>query len=340
MNAMRHLVAALRTPQSIATLNGDQWSALVSVARGEMLLATLAHRLAGGQGGGALPPSIAALFAAECAHADQMQRHALWEVEMAHRALSPIGVPVILLKGSGYAARNLSAAAGRHIGDLDILVPRARMADVEAALLSAGWDWVKNDPYDQAYYRQWMHELPPLIHGARDRMIDVHHNILPLTARHHIDAGALIERAQPVADGVMTLDPIDRLIHCAVHMLADGDLAGGVRNLWDFHCLSGDAAAFDGAWQAQLLLRAEDFGVAAAVSRALRLSAALYGDGAPLRLTDRLFIRRLLARDAMGRPSCPVTQAVFYIRSHLLRMPPILLVRHLWRKWRMARTKP
>lgn len=335
MSAMRHLVAALRNPASTATLRGDQWSALISVARGEMLLATLGHRLAGA----ALPSRVAALFAAECAYARQMQRHALWEVEMARRALTPIGVSVILLKGSAYAAAGLSAAAGRHIGDLDILVPRDRLADVETALIDAGWEWVKNDPYDQAYYRQWMHELPPLIHGARDRMIDVHHNLLPLTARHHIDAAALVDRAQPVADGVLTLDPIDRLIHCAAHMLADGDLAGGLRNLWDFHCLTGDAAALDGAWQAQLLARAQGFGLTHSVRRALRLSAALYGDGAVLRLTDRLFIRRLLARDATGKPSHPLTQLGFYIRSHGLRMPPAMLARHLWRKWRMARTK-
>ena len=70
---------------------------------------------------------------------------------------------------------------------------------VEAALLAAGWEWVKPDPYDDAYYRRWMHELPPLIHRERDRMIDVHHTILPLTARPTPDAAALI--ADSVAAG-------------------------------------------------------------------------------------------------------------------------------------------
>ena len=51
-------------------------------------------------------------------------------------------------------------------------------------MLDAGWERVKAaDGYDDAYYRRWMHELPPLIHRDRDRMIDVHHTILPLTAR-------------------------------------------------------------------------------------------------------------------------------------------------------------
>ena len=53
---------------------------------------------------------------------------------------------------------------------------------------------MKSDPYDDAYYRRWMHELPPLIHRERDRMIDVHHTILPLTARITPDAGGADRR--------------------------------------------------------------------------------------------------------------------------------------------------
>ena len=89
---------------------------------------------------------------------------------------------VVLLKGTAYVAAGLKAGEGRSIGDLDILVARDDLPQVEAALLAAGWEWVKPDPYDDAYYRDHMHELPPLIHKLRDRMIDVHHTILPRTA--------------------------------------------------------------------------------------------------------------------------------------------------------------
>src|SRR3546814_9784459 len=111
---------------------------------------------------------------------------------MARRVLAPLDCPGVLLKGTAFAAAGLSAGVGRSIGDLDILVPRDRIDAVEAALLGAGWEWVKPDPYDDVYYRRWMHELPPLIHRERDRMIDVHHTILPLTARITPDAAALI----------------------------------------------------------------------------------------------------------------------------------------------------
>src|SRR3546814_3503540 len=100
-------------------------------------------------------------------------------------------------KGTAFAAAGLSAGVGRSIGDLDILVPRDRIDAVEAAMLGEGWEWVKHDPYDDVYYRRWMHELPPPIHREGDRMTDVRHNILPLTARITPDAAA------PIADSVV-----------------------------------------------------------------------------------------------------------------------------------------
>src|SRR3546814_6551516 len=77
----------------------------------------------------------------------------------------------------------MACAACRQIGDLDVLVLATDIRRAENALLKAGWEWVKSDPYDDHYYRAHMHELPPMIHKARDRMIDVHHTILPKTHR-------------------------------------------------------------------------------------------------------------------------------------------------------------
>ena len=41
-----------------------------------------------------------------------------------------------------------------------------------------------------------------------------------------------------------------------------------------------------------------------------------------------------IARDAWGRQSRKLTRLGFYVRSHWLRMPPAMLARHLWTKWR------
>jgi hypothetical protein len=258
----------------------------------------------------------------------------MWEADMARRALDPAGVRFVLMKGAAYAAAGLACAAGRQIGDLDIMVAEGDLDAAEAALIAAGWEWVKADAYDDHYYRTWMHELPPLIHKDRDRMIDVHHDILPRTHRAGTDAAHLLARAELAGDGYLVLSPADRLIHCAAHCMADGDLQGALRNLFDFHHLLGEYGA-GGGDEVNLMAEARHHGLGSSVARAIRLSSHLYGDAAAkLTLTDRLFLRRITARDDYGRETAKLLGFAFYVRSHLLRMPFAMLIRHLWTKWR------
>ncbi|ALR20322.1 nucleotidyltransferase family protein [Sphingobium baderi] len=324
MNALP-LVCALREPGTVAAFGAEQWNMLIAMARAERLIGTLAVRI----GDMPVPEAVRFVLADARLDAEWEARQALWEADRAAVALKPLGLRVVLLKGTAYAAARLKAGEGRFIGDLDILVPRNAMAEVEKYLMAAGWEWVKPDPYDDAYYRQWMHELPPMIHQERDRMIDVHHTILPLTARQTPDAGAMIADAISVTGGLYVLSPEDRICHAVAHLLADGDLAGGLRNLWDIYCLLGEVDA--GA----LETRAGRHGLSRHVRQARRLADALYGEGRR-RLTpwDRIVIARLLARDGWGRETRKGLRFAFYLRSHWLRMPPMMLARHLFTKWR------
>lgn len=319
----RMLARALADPSSVAGLDADGWTALLAMARAEQLIGTLALRL----DGLAMPNAVMAILADARAAAEHGRRAALWEAEMARRALVAVDGPVVLLKGTAFVAAGLAAGQGRSIGDLDILVPRRALDAVEAALLAAGWEWVKPDPYDDAYYRRWMHELPPLIHRERDRMIDVHHTIVPLTARITPDAGTLIAGSVALENGLRTLSPNGMLVHAAAHLFADGDLAGGLRNLWDIRCLV-DELGSDG-----LDAEARRHGLSREVARSLRLVDALFGEGKASGV-DRVYIRRVTARDGWGRPTRPLTRFAFYVRSHWLRMPPAMLARHLWTKFR------
>jgi hypothetical protein len=256
--------------------------------------------------------------------AGQAGRAALWEAEMARRALAPLGVPVILLKGTAYAAAGLPAAEGRSIGDLDILARREDLPAVEQALLGAGWEWVKEDAYDDLYYRQWMHELPPLIHRERDRMIDVHHTILPLTARPKPNAASLIENSVSLDSGLRILSPAHMIVHAAAHLFADGDLAGGLRNLWDIDRLLREFSRADDNFVLCLVEEACSHGLGPTVMTALRLSRQIFGT--PLdsyvspaliryepRPFDRLIRDRLLARNGWGQGTRPVLRLAYYV---------------------------
>lgn len=322
----RLLVNALRDPASVERLDVAQWNGLIAAARGERLIGTLAVRIADH----ALPDAVRPIVADALDEAAREAKQALWEADRAHAALKHLDVPVVLLKGTAYAAAGLRAGQGRFIGDLDILVSREHLDAVEAALFAAGWEWVKPDPYDDAYYRQWMHELPPMIHSTRDRMIDVHHTILPLTARQTPDSAALIAGAVPLPDGLFVLSVEDRICHAAAHMLADGDLAGGLRNLWDIYCLLAELPN-----QVTLGERAAHHGLRSHVGQARRLADHLYGkDRERLTLFDHLVVHRLLARDGWGRETNKLLRFAFFVRSHWLRMPPAMLARHLFTKWR------
>jgi hypothetical protein len=134
-------------------------------------------------------------------------------------------------------------------------------------------------------------------------------------------------------NGLHILSPNDMIVHAAAHLFADGDLTGGIRNLWDIHCLVAEFGV-EG-----LTERAEHHCLLPAVSRALRQAHALYGTDVPQGRqvrggADPLIRRRLTACDGWGRPIRPLLRQAFYLRSHLLRMPPAMLARHLWTKWR------
>lgn len=331
----RLLADALRDPVTAASLDADGWTALLTMARAELLIGTLAYRLDGLP----LPDAVSAILAEARVNADYQRRSALWEADCASRALADYKGKVILMKGTAYVAAGLAAGQGRSIGDLDIMVAMGGLKEAEEMLLAAGWEWVKEDAYDDAYYRDHMHELPPLIHKERDRMIDVHHTILPRTAKPKPHAVAMLDAAQVVQDNLYMLCPEDMVVHCAAHLIADGDLAGGMRNLWDFHCLVGEFAERDGNFWDRLAARSLDHELLPAVQRAARLAHALYGTEIPdgwqqAHWDDRAFLRRLTARDGWGRGTRKLTRFAFYIRSHWLRMPPLMLARHLWTKWR------
>lgn len=335
MRASRLLAQCLVNPSHLQTLRGDALTAVITAARAEKLLATLAKRAENI----ALPERVKQIFDDAIIDCNNFQRSAMWEVNRMYFCLKDLDIPVILLKGSAFVAADLAAAIGRQVGDLDILVPKAALASVEEQLLHAGWQWVKDDPYDQQYYRQWMHELPPMIHNERDGMIDVHHTILPLTAKPTPDADSLINDAIELESGLSILNPADMICHAAAHLAADGDMAGGMRNLWDVHILLEAFVQQNGFWD-NLERRAQRHQLSAAVARTLRLSKHLYGTeidkrfADSLSLLDRLLMRRILSRDAWGREAYVFTRFAVYVRSHWLRMPPFMLARHLWIKWR------
>ncbi len=323
---------------------------LIRQARSAGLLARLHHFLKQ-QGQLNKIPAIARWhFEAAATLADRQQIAVRREITEIGQALSHLNFPFIVLKGGAYVIAGLPAASGRLFNDIDILVPRELLEPVEAALMLAGWRPGRLSSYDQRYYRRWMHEIPPLQHIERATVIDVHHAILPDTARSHPCSAQLRSRALPVQGlkHVHVLAPEDMLLHSAAHLFHDGELPHGLRDLTDLDLLFrhfGQAADF---WPklharaAELELQRPlfyavryaqyflDTPIPAAFDRALEVASP-----SPImqKLMDAIFQRAL----APDHESCadgftPWARKAAYIRAHWLRMPPHLLFPHLFHK--------
>jgi hypothetical protein len=228
---------SLRDPGILNSLTAPEWDRLLRRARRAGILSRLAVLSEATLRENGLPEGVRDHLLSARLVAAHHVRTIRWEVNRIRRAMRPTGEPFVLLKGAAYVMAELPAGTGRLASDVDILVAKEKLDVVEGALIRAGWEAMKLDPYDQRYYRTWMHELPPLRHGTRTTVVDVHHTILPETARLHPDGSKLIAAAVRIDDDLSILAPQDMVLHTATHLFADGDLEGGLREVIDLDAL-------------------------------------------------------------------------------------------------------
>jgi hypothetical protein len=346
--APRNLVLiAVTQPRTTASWSASDWDTLVRQARRSNLLGHLAFRLETANMLAGAPPAAQAHLEAARTLAQHQQEAVEREVAAIRQSLAATGVDIILLKGAAYAIAGLRAAQGRVFSDVDILVPKHALLEVESALMQHGWISTHHDPYDQRYYRTWMHELPPMRHIIRQTVIDVHHAILPETARLKPDSAKLRTAAVPLEGkkGLFVFSPADMVLHSATHLFHDGDLEHGLRDLVDLDTLLRDFSQQAGFWD-MLVKRAAELDLRRPLYYALRYTAHILGTpvppqilqaaeaGKPVpvidRLMDALFARALCPdHSSVADRLTPIARRILYVRSHWLRMPPLLLVYHL-----------
>ena len=352
-SATAHLLAILAQPALAADLLLPEWSRLVAVARSVNLLGALAEGL---HACGVRAAAPAARHLEGVRQLGQRQQLSVaWEAQCLRTALGGLGAPVVLLKGAAYVLGYPEIARGRLFGDIDILVPHALLGNVESQLMLGGWASAKSDAYDQRYYREWMHELPPMVNIKRGTVLDVHHTILPLTARNSPDPASIIDRAVPV-NGFPELRvpcPEDLLIHSVTHLMHEGELRNGLRDLHDIDRMVRLFSAQDDFWP-RLATIAAGNDLALPVARGLSLARRILGtpvpDAVPARLApgiERLASTRVLEQifvSALHSPhaakrcwSARVAHGFIYLRGHWLRMRPARLTHHLAIKaWKAA----
>lgn len=347
------LLTPLWTAERAPTLSLRDWERLLSQARCARLTGRLALWFDAHGGLGTVPPAPRLHLESALREVRRLQDQTRWEADCLRRALAPLPTPIVFLKGAAYVLAGLPPALGRLFVDVDVLVAREHLRDVEMALFAAGWVAKQLDPYDDRYYRDLMHELPPMQHVERGTALDVHHTLTPPTSRFAISVAPLLAAAQPLPDQprLATLAPADMVLHSAVHLMQDGEHGAALRDVLDIADLVRAFQADPAFWPA-LLARTRELGfgevLADVLHQAHRVAGlALPADAevalramAPRAMRNRLMARLMAEAMRPAHPDCdgPLTglcRWLLYVRAHWLRMPWYQILPHLARKaWR------
>jgi hypothetical protein len=350
---------ALRHPEHLPHLQPSAWDLLIRQAKRADVLARIAYFVSTRGEMESIPREPRRHLQAALILAEAQHREVKREAGLIEQALRELQIPVVLLKGSAYVMAGLPAAQGRLFSDTDILVPRGPLPVVEGQLMLHGWMGGHHDAYDQRYYREWMHELPPMEHVQRQTVLDVHHNILPLTTRRPPDASLLLADAIPVEghDRLHVLAPVDMLLHSMTHLFYNDDLSHGLRDLSDLDLLLRHFGAQPGFGQALLrradllhLQRPLHYGLwacqeffetplPAGLEVALERWREAVAPAWPLSALMSFLWRRGLRtpHPSAALQGTGLAHALLYMRAHALRMPPFMLLKHLSIKaWKRA----
>jgi hypothetical protein len=305
-----------------------------------------------------MDPQVAAHFHSAARVIDERRRLMRWELRELADALGQLPFDIVLLKGAAYELQGLPLAGARFAGDIDFLVRRRQLAEVEQCLLAAGWAATELTDYDERYYREWSHELPPFMHPARQVEIDVHHSISPALAGSNSPIENLLHDSRPIAwqsdrssrieHRFKSLSAVDQLIHAAVHTFNDSDMTLRLREVMDFDLLHRHHLTTSNSTDPDAVLaRAAQLGIARPVWWALHFRERWLGIPGPkamqrairhpsacsVYLMEWLADRAMLPGDRQMRDPMEATAEIgLLIRQHWQRMPLYRLLPHLVRK--------
>lgn len=148
------------------------------------------------------------------------------------KAFSDERIETIVLKGAVLAESVYPHRALRPMSDIDLLVRKEQLANVENKLVDMGYvleKRVKTKEYYLELHYHWVFAKPSAI------SIEIHWHITRPNSPFRIDINGLWDRAQPIASAgveALSLSVEDLLLHLCQHMHKH-NLIGGIRPLCD-----------------------------------------------------------------------------------------------------------
>jgi hypothetical protein len=271
------------------------------------------------------------------------------EVARIVAALKYVKVEPVFLKGTAYILANDSCHQGRLLADIDIFIDKKDITSTEEILRWNGWVANKLDEHDEKYYRDWMHEIPPMVNSKTNMTIDVHHNLIPLVSRIKLDSAKLKDRIESNKNDVKYLAPEDRVLHSAAHLLLDGEFEHGFRDIHDLYLLISENLLINKDFLELLRERSEQLSFELVLYYCLMLQKRIFKLAIPdnyiislaaktkspviTNIVLNMFVTVIHPDTALKNSGKQQFYSlILFIRSHWLKMPMHILIPHLLHK--------
>lgn len=326
----------------------EDWADIVRILRDQQCLARVGWRLQRYGLGSTLPTFVQHHLKNAELIAQKQYHQVQYEAKLLQSLLQPLTTHLLFLKGAAYSLQdNADVGRGRTYSDIDLLVDKQSLPQIERELCLHGFFAEDLDEYDQKYYREWSHEIPPLRHGSRGTLLDVHHNLLPLMTGRAPDIQLFFSHTQQNSAGYTVFSPAAMLLHSAIHLMLSEEIKHGFRDLTDLYLIIEQYQNPD-FWQ-ELTALAIQTGFATELLLALRYNQKIlflpvpehvietlqpYKPGSlSMRLLDFIFMHKLMPQHpAFASSGDSLADFLLLLRGHYLKMPFWLLLKHLGRK--------
>jgi hypothetical protein len=334
-----------KKPEVALTLNLDQWQSIIFVLRHHQLLARYQFIFERAGIFEQLPQYVKHHLINAKILSQKQYHQVFFEANALLNAFGFNSKHKVFLKGAAYTLSGQTAGVGRVYSDIDLLIGKEEINDVERTLSISGWLSEKITKYDDNYYRNWSHEIPPLRHGGRGTILDVHHNIIPIISGRAPDISYFLEQVEKTKDGFSVLSPAGMTLHSIVHLMFNDDVKNGFRDLLDLDLLIKHNGS-DFYWSTLLQL-AENTNFTYELKLAVRylskilqtkipegvLTQLHISDSPTSKILDFIYLSVLLPSHALvDNKKYNLANSIAMYRGHWLKMPLHILIYHMSNK--------
>lgn len=334
-------ISIIANPKDAYSLASEDWQSVLWILETARLDAWLAAQLQPLDVIGSLPDTVKIRLSSAITYAKRQQQQVTYECVTLTRLLAEKHIEPLFLKGAAYVISPAFQSAGRICSDIDALVKREELEIAERHLKMNLWLSKEVDDYDDKYYREYAHEIPPMMQAERGTVLDLHHNLfLPVSGRAPDIAQFWGTRIQ-TESGLSTLAPAAALVHSMIHLLMNEEVTFGLRDCLDMQSII-DTHNSESFWQDVHQLVADN-GFHPEFQLLMSLLCSLFNrDTVKQQINLEHFNNSLKNRfwlwcyckavlpdhPLLHNPFAGIARAAVYCRGHSQKMPLVTLLKH------------